>query len=72
MLRDRSSAGVLSVDWRGRLFLDIQEAAQHVVRSLYGLKAGLKPSLPDDPIDSFFTEIDVRQFQLSGAVSCVV
>ena len=72
MLRDIPSMGWLLVKRAERLFFDIHEDSQHVVRGFYGLKVGLKPSLPDDPIDGFFTEIDVRQFQLSGAVARVV
>jgi hypothetical protein len=62
MLRDRSPAGWPLADRSKRLFFDIQETAQHVVRSFYGLEIGFKPSLADDLIDGFFTEVDVRQF----------
>lgn len=54
------------------LFLDIQDATQHVVRSAYGFEVGLKPSLTDDLIDGFLGEIDIRQFQLGRAIASAV
>ena len=65
MLRDIPSKGWRLVNRGERLFFDIQEASQHVVRSFYGLEVGLKPSLTDDLHDGFLAEIDVRQFNRS-------
>src|ERR1041384_1879545 len=58
--------------WRDGLLSDIQDGAQHLISSLYGLDIGLNPPLTDDLVDGFLSEIDVRQFQLNGAIACVV